>query len=36
MQNQIKNRERVTKFAEVNTSEKEVNNMLDLVSRETD
>lgn len=36
MQNQIKNRERVTKFAEVNTSEKEVNNMLDLVSHETD
>lgn len=36
MQNQIKNRERVTKFAEVNTSEKEVNTMLDLVSRETD
>jgi len=36
MQNQIKNRERVTKFAEVNTSEKEVNNMLDLVSQETD
>ena len=36
MQNQIKNKERVTKFAEVNTSEKEVNNMLDLVSQETD
>ena len=36
MKDQIKNRERVTKFAEVNTSDKEVNNMLDLVSQETD
>ena len=36
MQKQIKNRDRVTKFAEVNTSEKEVNNMLNLVSEETD
>ena len=36
MEKQIKNRDRVTKFAEVNTSEKEVNNMLNLVSEETD
>tara|TARA_B100001029_G_C14949121_1_gene387720 strand:+ start:67 stop:711 length:645 start_codon:yes stop_codon:yes gene_type:complete len=36
LQKQIKNRDRVTKFAEVNTSEKEVNNMLNLVSEETD
>jgi len=36
LQKQIKNRDRVTKFAEVNTSAKEVNNMLNLVSEETD
>tara|TARA_Y100000294_G_scaffold177616_1_gene203859 strand:+ start:180 stop:824 length:645 start_codon:yes stop_codon:yes gene_type:complete len=35
LQKQIKNRDRVTKFAEVNTSEKEVSNMLNLVSEET-
>ena len=35
MQNQVKNRDRVTKFAEVNTSEQEVKNMLNLVSEET-
>ena len=35
MEKQIKNRDRVTKFAEVNTSEKEVSNMLNLVSEET-
>lgn len=35
MQKQIKNRDRVTKFAEVNTSEKEVKNMLNLVGEET-
>ena len=34
MEDQIKNRERVTKFAEVNTSKKEVNNMLNLVNQE--
>lgn len=32
---QIKSRSRVTNFAEVNTSEREVNSMLDLVSNET-
>ncbi len=35
MQKQVKNRDRVTKFAEVNTSEREVKNMLNLVSEET-
>ena len=35
MKKQIKNRDRVTKFAEVNTSEREVKNMLNLVSEET-
>ena len=32
---QIKNRDRVTKFAEVNTSQKEIVNMLNLVEQET-
>ena len=32
---QIKSRSRVTNFAEVNTSEREINSMLDLVSNET-
>ena len=32
---QIKNRDRVTKFAEVNTSQKEIENMLNLVEQET-
>ena len=36
MNNQIKSKNRVTNFGEVNTSEAEVNSMLDLVKQETD
>lgn len=36
MNNQIKSKERVTKHGEVYTSEREVNNMLDLVKQETE
>lgn len=36
MENQIKSKNRVTKFGEVNTSLKEVNSMLDLVKQETE
>ena len=34
--NQVKNRERVFCFGEVNTSENEINSMLDLVKHETE
>ena len=34
--NQIKNKERVFCFGEVNTSENEINSMLDLVQHETE
>ena len=36
MNNQIKSKERVTEHGEVYTSEREVNNMLDLVKQETE
>ena len=36
MSNQVKSKERVADFGEVNTSEKEVNAMLDLVKQETE
>lgn len=36
MNNQVKSKERVTDFGEVNTSVKEVNAMLDLVKQETE
>jgi 23S rRNA G2445 N2-methylase RlmL len=36
MSNQVKSKERVTDFGEVNTSEREVNTMLDLVKQETE
>lgn len=36
MSNQVKSKERVTDFGEVNTSEREVNAMLDLVKQETE
>ena len=36
MKNQIKSKERVTEHGEVYTSEREVNNMLDLVKQETE
>lgn len=34
--NQVKSKERVTDFGEVNTSEREINSMLDLVKQETE
>ena len=36
MSNQVKSKERVADFGEVNTSEREVNAMLDLVKQETE
>ena len=36
MNNQVKSKERVSDFGEVNTSEREVNAMLDLVKQETE
>jgi 23S rRNA G2445 N2-methylase RlmL len=36
MNNQVKSKERVADFGEVNTSEREVNAMLDLVKQETE
>ena len=36
MNNQVKSKARVTDFGEVNTSEREVNSMLDLVKQETE
>ena len=36
MENQIKSKNRVTKFGEVNTSIKEINSMLNLVKQETE
>ena len=36
MENQIKSKNRVTQFGEVNTSLKEINSMLDLVKQETE
>jgi hypothetical protein len=36
MSNQVKSKERVADFGEVNTSEREVNAMLDLVQQETE
>jgi len=36
MKNQVKSKKRVTDFGEVNTSEREVNAMLDLVKQETE
>ena len=36
MNNQVKSKSRVTNFGEVNTSEREVNAMLDLVKQETE
>ncbi len=36
MTNQVKYRERVTEHGEVNTAEREVNAMLDLVKQETE
>ena len=36
MKDQIKSKARVTDFGEVNTSEREVNAMLDLVKHETE
>ena len=36
MNNQVKSKDRVTDFGEVNTSEREVNAMLDLVEQETE
>ena len=36
MEKQVKSKERVVDFGEVNTSEREVNAMLDLVKQETE
>ena len=36
MNNQVKSKDRVANFGEVNTSEREVNAMLDLVKQETE
>ena len=36
MNNQIKSKDRVTNFGEVNTSNMQVNSMLDLVKQETE